>query len=106
MAKVKNVIEQLNVIANAAYMGPASARPTYHKKGFDRLQGSASQVADILTQNPNPNDDQQENITAQFDTMDKAVELYCKNTRGTKDVRKAFDKASKEWNKLVEEWQG
>jgi dihydroorotate dehydrogenase len=70
---------------------------------FESLQGSAEQVVAILEQNPTPNGDQQENITAQFRAMKKNVNIYCPKTAGTDDVLRAFNKALTEWEELVEE---
>jgi len=104
MPDVEYVIRKMNVIVNAQYMGSPSAGPKMHKLNFDKIQGSAEHIATVLTQNPKPNRDQQENLATQFKFMDKAVALYCAQTDGTDDVNEAFEKASKEWGKLIKKW--
>ena len=101
MADVKKIIDSLNVIVKAKYKGTPSSRPTLKEQAFKRLQGSAEQVAAVLTQNPNPSTDQKENISAQFATMAKNVESYCTDLDGTTDVFVAFQAANTEWEKLV-----
>lgn len=101
MANVKLIISSLNVIRNATYKGHPSSRKSLHQLAFERLQGSAEQVAAILTQNPNPNRDAQENIGSQFTAMKKDVDGYCMKTGGTDDVLRAYNKASVEWGLLV-----
>jgi hypothetical protein len=101
MADVNLIIAQLNIIGAAQYKGSPSSRKTFAEESFDRLKSSAGQVAIILTQNPNPTPDQQENITAQFATIKTGVDAYCPKTPGTDDVLRAFNKASTEWNLLV-----
>lgn len=101
MANATVIINSLNTIVNAAYMGRPSSRKSLHELAFERLQGSAEQVAAILTQNPNPNCDAQENIASQFAAMKKDVDAYCAKTAGTDDVLRAFNKASSEWELLV-----
>ena len=88
-------------IAGAVYKGQPSSRKSLHQIAFERLKGSAQQVAAILTQNPNPNRDAQENIGSQFTAMKKDVDAYCKKTDGTDDILRAFNKASVEWGLLV-----
>jgi len=105
MPGVQDIIANLNIIVNAPYKsvhgGPAPSRKTGHQLAFEALQGQAGQVAAILTQNPNPNRDQQENITAQFATMKKNVQVYCVKTDDTRDVLKAFNNAETDWQVLV-----
>jgi hypothetical protein len=103
MADINLIIANLNIIASAQYMGPQTARPTLQQQSFDRLQGSAAQVAAILTQNPNPNPDQQGNITAQFAAMEKAVTAYSQaQFANSRAIVSAFSYASTEWQKLVD----
>ncbi len=101
MGNVNTIIAQLNIIAAARYKsvhgGPASSRKTLHEQAFDKVKGSAQQVSSILGQNPNPNRDQKENITAQFNSMKKNVDVYCPKTAGTDNVLRAFNKAFAEW---------
>jgi hypothetical protein len=101
MADVNLIIAQLNIIGAAQYKGSPSSRKTFAEESFDRLKSTAGQVATILTQNPNPNGDQQENIGESFKAMKKGVESYCPKTPGTDDVLRAFNKASTEWDLLV-----
>ena len=101
MADTTKIVNALNVIANATYQGQPSSRPSLHQQNFERLRGSAEQVAAILTANPNPNRDQQENINSQFDAMKKAVDAYCTKTAGTENVLLAWNRASTEWQSLV-----
>jgi hypothetical protein len=105
MPGVQDIIANLNIIANAQYKsvhgGPPSSRKTGHQLAFEALQGQAGQVAAILTQNPNPNPDQQENITAQFATMKKNVQVYCVKTDDTRDVLVAFNNAETDWQVLI-----
>lgn len=101
MADVNLIIAQLNIIGAAQYKGSPSSRKTFAEESFDRLKGTASQVATILTQNPALNADQRENIGTMFTAMKKAVDVYCPKTAGTDDVLRAFNKASTEWNLLV-----
>ncbi|MGH9328329.1 MAG: hypothetical protein ACRD2B_16800 [Terriglobia bacterium] len=103
MADVPKIIKNLRYIQNANYNGPVTAQPTFHRTNFDRLQGSAQQVADILSQNPNPNRDQKENLRAQFQAIGKAAELYCGEDMGKIDILKAFQAASGEWELLDSE---
>jgi hypothetical protein len=101
MADVQKIIDSLNVIVKAKYKGSPSSRPTFKEQAFKKLQGSAEQVEAILTQNRNPTPDQKENISAQFETMEKNLESYCVDLDGTQDVFAAFQRASTEWAKLV-----
>lgn len=105
MPGVQEIIANLNIIVNAQYKsvhgGPPSSRKTGHQVAFEELQGSAGQVAAILTQNPKPNGDQRENITAQFETMKKNVDVYCVKTNDTRDVLKAFNNAETDWKALI-----
>ncbi|MDM0109791.1 hypothetical protein QTH97_33080 [Variovorax sp. J22R24] len=101
MADVGLIINSLNIIANAQYQGRAQSRKSLHQIAFERLQGSAQQVAAILTQNPAPNADTRENLQSQFDAMQKDVNSYCTNTDGTHDIVRAFNNASVEWELLA-----
>jgi hypothetical protein len=74
-----------------------------HQLAFEGLQGSAGQVAAILTQNPRPNRDQQENVDGQFANIKKNVNVYCPKTDNTREVLLAFNNASTEWTLLVKE---
>jgi hypothetical protein len=62
MADSSKIINALNVIAGASYKGRDSSRTTLHRNNFDRLQGSARQVAVILAANPYPRPDTVENL--------------------------------------------
>jgi hypothetical protein len=97
MADVQKIIRSLTTIATAQYAGQVGARPTLHQQAFNRLQGSARQVAAILTQNPAPGRDQIENLKSQFAAMQTMVNDYCAQTAGTEAVLKAFHEASVEW---------
>lgn len=101
MADAQKIIDSLNVIVKAKYKGSPSSRPTLKEQAFNRLQGSAEQVAAVLTQNRNPTADQKENISAQFGTMEKNLESYCADLDGTQDVFAAFQRANSEWEKLI-----
>ena len=108
MADVRKIVKSLNDITKAKYQKvhdgkPPSSRKTGHQLAFETLQGSAGQVATILTQNPKPNRDQQENIGMQFGTMNKNVNVYCVKTENTRDVLMAYNAASTEWSLLVKE---
>jgi hypothetical protein len=93
MANIQLIINSLKTIAAQPYHGTVSSRKT--------LQGSAKQVAAILTQNPNPNRDQRENLMNQFSAMKKDVNSYCPSTAGTEPILSAFNKASTEWELYV-----
>lgn len=99
MADIGKIISALNDIAGAAYAqsGPVSSRPTLHRTNFDRLQGSARQVSAILTANPTPSRDSQENIQSLFDSMKENVNHYCLKTSGSEPVLVNWNKASSEW---------
>jgi hypothetical protein len=105
MPGVQDIIANLTIIAQAQYKsvhgGPPSSRKTGHQLAFEALQGQSGQVAAILTQNPNPNRDQRENITAQFETMKKNIGVYCVKTDDTRDVLKAFNNAETDWQILI-----
>ena len=105
MADAAEVIRNLNIIVNAQYHsvhgGPPSSRKTGHQTAFEALQGSAQQVVAILTQNPKPNRDQQENVGSQFAAMKKNVDIYCQKTTETRPVLIAFNNAETEWQLLV-----
>lgn len=101
VADIQLIISSLRTIANAVYQGPASSRKTLAHEAFDRLQGSAKQVADILTQNPQPTSDQKENLQAQFNTMQSNVEAYVPKRTGVEDIISAWNKAKFEWDLLV-----
>lgn len=105
MPGIQDVIANLNIIAHSQYKsvheGPPPSRKTGHQLAFEALQGQAGQVANILGQNPNPNRDQQENITAQFVTMKKNVGLYSTHTDGTREVLKAFNNAETDWQVFI-----
>jgi hypothetical protein len=101
MANIQLIINSLKTIAAQPYHGTVSSRKTLHHVAFDRLQGSAKQVAAILTQNPNPNRDQRENLMNQISAMKKDVNSYCPSTAGTEPILSAFNKASTEWELYV-----
>ena len=101
MADVNLIINSMNIIANAQYQGRAQSRKSIHEIAFDRLQGSAQQIAAILTQNPAPNADTRENLQALFDGMQNDVSGYCTKTDNTTDIVRAFSKAGAEWELLV-----
>ncbi|MGA7780544.1 MAG: hypothetical protein WCA85_22970 [Paraburkholderia sp.] len=101
MANVQIIIDALRDIASENYMGHPSSRKSMHELAFDRLQASATQVADILDQNRVPNNDMKENIQAQFESMKKNVDSYCLKTAGTEPVLIAFSKAQAEWDALM-----
>jgi hypothetical protein len=107
MADAAEVVRNLNIIVNAQYHsvheGPPSSRKTGHQLAFEALQGSAQQVVAILTQNPQPNNDQQENVSSQFAAMKKNVDVYCQKTVETRPVLLAFNNAETEWKLLVQE---
>jgi hypothetical protein len=101
MANVQRIIDSLRSIAAENYMGRATSRKSLHEIAFDRLQGSATQVADILAQNRNPNSDTRENIQMLFDSMKKNIDTYCLKTAGTEPILSSFSKAQSEWEALV-----
>lgn len=101
MADINKIINAMNLIGGASYKGRATSRTTLHRENFDRLQGSARQVAVVLMANPAPGPDTLENLKAQFNAMKKAVDGYCTNTAGTEDVLSAWNKAWSEWQLLL-----
>jgi hypothetical protein len=97
MSDIQKIIRSMNTIASVQFAGRPGAQPTLQQQAFARLQGSARQVSQILTQNPNPSRDIKENLSAQFASMQKNVTAYCSQTAGTEAVLKAFNDASVEW---------
>ena len=101
MADVQKIINSLRVIAAAPYQGRVQSRKSLHQINFEKLQGAADTVANILEQNNPPSGDTIENLAAQFDSMKSEVEGYCSKTEGAEDVLRAFNKASSEWDLLM-----
>jgi ABC-type transporter Mla subunit MlaD len=101
MANIQTIINSLRVIAAAPYQGRAQSRKSLHQINFEKLQGAASTVANILEQNNPPSGDTIENLAAQFDSMKAEVEGYCSKTEGAEDVLRAFSKASAEWDLVM-----
>lgn len=111
MADVDRIINSLRTITTETYHSvhegqPPSSRKTGHQLEFEKLQGTAAQLAAIFTANRAPNRDSRENIAAQFDAMKKSVDIYCVKTTGTRPVLTAFNDAFTEWQVLRQELGG
>lgn len=110
MANVNLIINAMQTIMNSAYQsvngGPAPSRPTGHMVAFRNIQGNATQIHAILSQNPSPSRGSRENIGMLFDSMGENVRLYCQKTDGTRPVLIAYNNAHTEWGVLTAELAG
>jgi hypothetical protein len=100
MADIQLIINSLTTISNAVYQGAPSSRQTLAETAFNRLKGSAQQVATILQQNQNPNNDMIENLEAQFTSMGNDVGTYITKRQGVENILLAWNKAKYEWDLL------
>jgi hypothetical protein len=104
MANVNAIIAAMQTIINSGYQsvhaGPLPSRPTGHMLAFRNIQGNAQQIHAILSQNPNPPQDSQENIEALFASMGENIRLYCQKTEATRPVLIAFNNGYTDWQVL------
>jgi hypothetical protein len=88
----------LTTISNAACQGAPSSRQNLAETAFNRLKGSAQQVATILQQNPILTHDQIENMETQFTSMAKDMGTYTTKRQGIENILLAWNKAKFEWD--------